>query len=407
MTEPEKPAPETEPETAVEEDQAATEKAPTKRRRWPWVVAALAALFLAGAGTGLYFKERLPFVAAWLPEDDKADAELIAMQARLDGLERALSSVRADVARHGDDISRLDAEDTRLATGIARAEALARTVDAAAPAPQAAGKQPDTAPVPAPVDDGPLAARLDMLMLRMGQLESAFVPLSEKVGRQEGAEAERATIAARTETLDTRIDALGDRLARLEQSASADAKQALLVLTYAALRRAAENGRPIAAETQALTRLAEGDARAALHPALDRLQPLAATLTPSLPTLEQRFPATVRAILDAARLPEGANWWQKIWAKLTGLVTLRPTGDVAGDHAEAIVARAERRLGNGDLEGAVGTLGALSGPPARAAESWLADARRRINLDAALDEIEAALGAMTVEPADTPADTGA
>ncbi len=406
MTEPEKPDAETKPAPTPKKAADKTDKRPRRRRRrWPWILAALVILFVAGAVAGIYYlpalKDHLPFVAAWLPAQ-KPDAELAQMQARLNALEGALATVKGDVARHGDDISDLRAANTRLATSVNRVEALAQTVNAApsvaAPVEQAQEKPPPKADE----DKGPLAARLDMLMLRVGQIESAFVPLSEKVTRQEGAAAETATLAAHAQTLDERIKALNNRLDRLEQSASADAKQALLVLTYASLRRAAEAGRSIAAETQALGSLAQGKARAALGPALDRLTALSTTATPSLTALKEQFPVAVDKILDAARLPDNAKWWQRIWARITGLVTVRKTGEISGDSAAAIVSRAESRLGDGDLKGAVDALQDLTGSAARAAAPWLAEAGHRLALDAALDNVEDGLRSMAAKPAPAP-----
>jgi len=411
MTDPEQPAPDAKPETQPRAAPQQAQKTPIKRRRWPWIGGVLAILFLGGIASGLYFlpviRDHLPMVDRWLSVTPEPDPQRAALLARLDGLERDLAALRRDVERHSTAIGRLETEDSRLATGIARVEALVQTLAeasrAAPPAPAPGPETSDTestrpeAPTPERRDDGALAARLDMLMLRMSQLESAFVPLSEKVARQEGAEAQRAALAARTETLTGRIEALENRLRRLEEAASADAKQALLVLSYSALRRAAEAGRPIDAELRALADLAERDSRAGLQPALERLGALSATHPPTVSALKERFPAVVHDILDAARLPDGANWWQRLWARLTGLVTVRRTGEIAGDDPAAIVARAEARLADGNVAGAVAALERLTGPAAGAAEGWLAAARQRLALDAALDDVENSLRAMTVQ----------
>ena len=77
-------------------------------------------------------------------------------------------------------------------------------------------------------------------------------------------------------------------------------------------------------------------------------------------------------------------------ARLSGLVTLRRIGgDIAGDTTEAIIARAEARLGVGDLAAAVAEVAALNGARAEAAASWLGDARVRLAAEAALAELDA------------------
>jgi hypothetical protein len=72
------------------------------------------------------------------------------------------------------------------------------------------------------------------------------------------------------------------------------------------------------------------------------------------------------------------------------LVTIRPVGaDAEGDHAAARVARAEARLADGDLAGAVAELERLEGAPAAAAAPWLEQARTRLAAENALHSLRA------------------
>jgi hypothetical protein len=85
--------------------------------------------------------------------------------------------------------------------------------------------------------------------------------------------------------------------------------------------------------------------------------------------------------------------WDRIWARVSSLVTVRPVGEVAGESVAAVLSRAEAALARGDLAEAAKQMNALAGPARAAAEAWLADARARLVTDAALVEIErAALG---------------
>jgi hypothetical protein len=75
---------------------------------------------------------------------------------------------------------------------------------------------------------------------------------------------------------------------------------------------------------------------------------------------------------------------------LMRLVTIRPVGaDAEGDHAAARVARAEARLADGDLAGAVAELEGLEGAPAEAAAPWLEQARTRLAAENALQGLRA------------------
>lgn len=63
------------------------------------------------------------------------------------------------------------------------------------------------------------------------------------------------------------------------------------------------------------------------------------------------------------------------------MVSLRRVGDVAGDSVDAVLARAERAVGDGDLDRAFRTLDRL--PPASrdAMAPWRARAERRAEID--------------------------
>ena len=61
-----------------------------------------------------------------------------------------------------------------------------------------------------------------------------------------------------------------------------------------------------------------------------------------------------------------------------------------GDSVAARLARADARLGKGDLAGAGAELAALAGPAAEAAKPWLDRARRRLAVDAAAEKLDAA-----------------
>jgi hypothetical protein len=79
--------------------------------------------------------------------------------------------------------------------------------------------------------------------------------------------------------------------------------------------------------------------------------------------------------------PQG--WAAKIWDRLSGVISVRRTGEVEGDSAQARVARAELRLAERDLPSAVLELGALDGAAATAVKPWLDRARARMIADQA------------------------
>jgi hypothetical protein len=79
--------------------------------------------------------------------------------------------------------------------------------------------------------------------------------------------------------------------------------------------------------------------------------------------------------------PTEGNFMQRLQARASQFVQVRPVGDASGDDAAAIVARIGAQAGRGDIAAAVGDISKLP-PPARApAQAFLAKVQAR---DAAL-----------------------
>lgn len=171
-----------------------------------------------------------------------------------------------------------------------------------------------------------------------------------------------------------------------DQSREDSANRILLSLELANLKRAIERGGAFSRELADVKRLAPKD--------ID-LKALEAGAEQGLPTeasLETSFHDTVRAVLDADRKTAGdGSLMDQLWAGAQSVVHVRKTGEVAGDTAEAILARTEARLKDGDLEGALKEASALKGDARAAAEPWLAKVSARLAVDQAMAGIESSL----------------
>ena len=264
-------------------------------------------------------------------------------------------------------------------------------------------------------------AEIDALTTRMAELESKFTALGDTTTRLDFLSSETATQKAEIETAKARLEniaALGERLAALEEQAktlgvdigevsraNADAalkrqRAAALVLSLGQLRAALADAAPFAAQLTAARDLgrADADIAAKLDVPLAALEPFAANGAPTLTQLQAEFPAAQIAqavAADAAGTALGveSSWLQKTLDRLSELVTVRPVGDVEGDGALAHLARAEARLGDGDLARAISEIEALQGQAAQAAATWLAQAKARI----AVDTVAAELGNLSAE----------
>lgn len=323
------------------------------RRVMPWLIAAVGALVV-----GLLIWAKL---AGLFPGDQAEDPAAAAMEQRFTALEQRLTAIETRLATTADSqraaAARVDTLDGRVAD-----------IEATPPA------------TPQQTDLGPLEDRLSVL------------ETDKKDAWKKDLELAAGTNVAFGE--------LANRIAALEArptTRNTDPPPAATLLAVAQLRGALRGSGPFDASLAALEALAgpgdeaDGDGVAA---ALAALTPHAATGIATLETLRNRFTPLAEAILRAAVAPPGGSpggtWISRTLARLSGLVTVRRVGgDVAGDTTEAIVARAEARLGVGDLAAAVAEVVALDGAGAEVAASWLGDARARLAAEAALAALDA------------------
>jgi hypothetical protein len=183
--------------------------------------------------------------------------------------------------------------------------------------------------------------------------------------------AEPAPPAAEVARLNARMAILETRQAHAAQAAAA-------ALAAATVAEASQGSAPFADELATL--------RASVAPSaeLDTLARLAQAGAPSRAALAASFPDYAARAASAAHAPgEKAGLGDRIVYMLSKVVSLRRVGDVAGDGPDAILARAERLVSDGDLDRAFRLLDRL--PPAArdALGPWRARAERRAEIDRA------------------------
>lgn len=110
------------------------------------------------------------------------------------------------------------------------------------------------------------------------------------------------------------------------------------------------------------------------------LAPLARVGAPTRGELRDRFARLDNEIVRAAHQAQaGAGFWGRIQAGLAQWIVIRRAGE--GDTPAGVVERAERALAQDNLAGAVEELNRLNGPSKRAAQTWIDDATRRLEID--------------------------
>ena len=193
------------------------------------------------------------------------------------------------------------------------------------------------------------AADTSALEQRIATLEAAksgapqVDGLSEKVTALEAAlQSERSAQASATSELTRR---LADAETKLNEPR--DDIEVARAIASAALKAAIDRGGPFLTELDMLSKVTPDD------PAIASLQSFAATGVPSRSELMQKFPDVANAMLSAINQPDpNQGIMERLTESAFSLVKVRPVGNIEGETADAMIARMENKLRNGDLQGA-------------------------------------------------------
>ena len=310
-------------------------------------------------------------------------ARVAALDTRLATLEAAVAKPAAEpvakalAGRLDEQAGKIDALSTRLDRLAARIEEVAAR------------------PAPVAIKGDAAAARLST---RLDAIERALKAATGGAGDVAALKREIDDLARRNAALETRLAAVAGRLSKEiaalgARKAGAASRSAGFVLAVGQLRDALRGSGGYADELAAVRALAGDDP--ALAAPLATLARHAETGVATRAALRSRFSALADSLVRAAAVPPEGSWLQRTLARLGSLVTVRRVGEVAGETADAIVARAETRLEAGDFAAAVAEVETLKGAPATLAKPWLDDARARLAVDRAVAAL-AARGAVAL-----------
>ncbi|MDJ0640573.1 MAG: mitofilin family membrane protein [Paracoccaceae bacterium] len=175
------------------------------------------------------------------------------------------------------------------------------------------------------------------------------------------AEAEALEVAAAAEAREAELQALGER-----QSALLDLKSAM----------------------EAGTGYAE--TLPALGAVPDVISANAESGIPTIKSLQESFPTVARtALSQSVTVAEDASVGERLTAFINRRTNARSLTEQEGDSPDAVLSRAEARLGEGDLAAAVAELDSLPEAGKAALEDWLEQARTRLTAVEAVDELTA------------------
>lgn len=219
------------------------------------------------------------------------------------------------------------------------------------------------------------------LLQRMDQLEKESAP--ERNLAAGGAGAGGGPLSTTAAEIESRLQSAGS-------GESQPGGPQAIVLAVVHLREALANGQPFEKVFQSLKAVSGDDP--AIKAAAILLEKNASTGIPTLADLRERFDGVAGKIVTASKALEGHGWIERAVNRLRSLVAWRRVDQKGEDDSvDAVVARAEKHLKAGDLTAAVEAVKGLMGNPkiVPVAEPWLADAKRRLTAERAVQALHA------------------
>jgi hypothetical protein len=264
-----------------------------------------------------------------------------------------------------------------LADRLGAMEAMAARIAALEAFAQSVGELADARP-----GEGVVAAPNPALSIRLAELEQDLRTLDAALAVAVETLAAEAVVPDLSQ-VEARLTEVEETLRSVGPAAASRGSASALVLAAGQLRDRLLGPGPFRAELDTVRQVAQSRVLVdrELQSAMNRLGDLASDGVVTVDQLTREFSGLARQIVTATAPDEG--WVADLWGRVRGVISVRRTGDIEGDTTQAIVARAEVRLADRDLAGAVAELDSLDGPSLNAVRSWMVLARARATADEA------------------------
>ncbi|CCM77614.1 COG4223 family protein [Rhizobium mesoamericanum] len=147
-------------------------------------------------------------------------------------------------------------------------------------------------------------------------------------------------------------------------------------IAAAELKAAIDRGGPFIAELDTFASVSPDD------PVTADLRNFAQTGVPSRTELIRQVPDVANAIIESVdQAAPDQSWSDRLMASAKSLVKVRPVGNIEGASVEAIAARIEDKVKNGDLQGAVSEWAGLPEPAKKASAAFRQSLEARIRVE--------------------------
>ncbi|MDM9621417.1 mitofilin family membrane protein [Rhizobium sp. S96] len=241
-----------------------------------------------------------------------------------------------------------------------------------------------TSPQPAP--DGTLETRLAALEeaaktapSQAGADNTAVAALNQKLADLTGQiDQLRGAVAQASEQKTSDSAGIEQRLAEAEKKLNEPRQDVAVAraIGAAALKAAIDRGGPFVAELDTFASVSPDD------PVTADLRNFAQTGVPSRAELIDQVPDVATAIVDSVNQTDPSqSWSDRLMSSAKSLVKVRPVGNIEGESVEAIAARMEDKVKNGDLPGAAAEWNDLPAQAKQASAAFKQSLEARIRVE--------------------------
>lgn len=225
-----------------------------------------------------------------------------------------------------------------------------------------------------PGTNGTASAEVETLKAEVGTLTKEIAGLKTALAdAQQAATAEKAELTSRIESAEQKLNEPVNDI------------QMAKAVAVTALKSAIDRGGPFLAELDALRSIAPDEQ------AVSSLTQDAQVGVPTRTDLRRGFPQVADAMLDAINQPDpNEGIFDRLVSSAMSGIRVRPVGSVEGDTPEAVIARIEDKLNNGDLKGAALEWDGLPAAAKTAGEAFKAKLDQRLRVESVIDAAVAA-----------------
>lgn len=205
-------------------------------------------------------------------------------------------------------------------------------------------------------------ALLEPLTARIGAVETTDADLSRRIG-----------------TLQATVDEVGRGL-----KAVAANSEAATAFALSSLQRAVEDGGSFTAELALLSGRVGSDVT-------KPLEEVAVNGVPTRTAVEAGFGKAEQAIIATTGKPASDSFIDRLIASARALVTIRPTGPIAGDDTVAVTSRLKAEVDGGELARAAATWQQLPADARAASQGWANVLLERVKTEQAVNALSDAV----------------